>query len=117
MDKALQAKHLNLRVTSPLSVLVTYGLLAALVGVVWRPGSLVVAGTLSLALLALNARLYRFFWRKRGFGFAIRIIPWHWLYYLYNGLAFFIGTARRLAPRRRVPKADLPKARGEWSDK
>ena len=57
MDKALQAKHLNLRVTSPLSVLVTYGLLAALVGVVWRPGSLVVAGTLSLALLALNARL------------------------------------------------------------
>jgi hypothetical protein len=49
---------------------------------------------LSVSLLALNVPVYRFFVRQRGLWFALQVIPWHWLYYLYSGLAFAIGTTR-----------------------
>jgi glycosyltransferase involved in cell wall biosynthesis len=103
---------LNLRPSSRISVLMTYGLLGTLVGVGWWPSFSVIAGTLSLALLMLNAPLYHFFQRKRGLRFAIQTIPWHWLYYLYSGLAFAIGIARYLATRRTVLKVSFPKRYG-----
>jgi len=43
-------------------------------------------------LLGLNFGAYRFYQRKRGLLFAIRAVPWHWLYYLYGGLAFALGV-------------------------
>jgi glycosyltransferase involved in cell wall biosynthesis len=87
---------LNLRLSSRASVMLTYGLLGALVGVWWWPGSLAIVGVLIVSLLALNAPLYRFFQRKRGLWFAAQTIPWHWFYYFYSGLAFAIGVARYL---------------------
>jgi len=83
---------LNLRLSSRVSVLLTYGLLVTGVSGWWWPGSLVVAGIIILLLLALNMPVYRFFWRKRGLWFAMRTVPWHWLYYLYSGLAFALGV-------------------------
>ena len=50
------------------------------------------AGTLILPLLLLNASLYSFFLRKRGLWFTLKVIPWHWFYYLYGGLAFGIAV-------------------------
>jgi hypothetical protein len=82
---------LNLRLSSRVSVGLTYGLLVAGVGGWWWPGSFVIAGLLALLLLTLNAPLYRFFRRKRGLWFAARTVPWHWLYYFYSGLAFAVG--------------------------
>lgn len=91
---------LNVRVSSGISVLLTYGLLGSFIGA-WRwAGFWAVAAMLGLALLALNAPLYRFFQRKRGLWFAIRALPWHWLYHLYCGLAFVIGVARYFVLRR-----------------
>lgn len=93
---------LNLRHSSRFSVMLTYGLLGAFFGAWWWPKFLLVAGALSLSLLALNAPLYRFFWHKCGLHFAIQIIPWHWFYYLYSGLAFAIGLARYVLRTRRL---------------
>jgi len=98
---------LNLRLSSRVSVMLTYGLLGALVGAWWWPGSLAVAGALSLSLLALNTPLYRFFQRKRGLRFAVQTIPWHWFYFFYSGLAFVVGVARYLIHSRRLPRASL----------
>jgi hypothetical protein len=83
---------LNLRYSSRASVLLTYGFLCALIGAWWWPGALVIAAAAMVALLALNAPVYRFFRRQRGLWFALGVIPWHWLYYFYSGLAFAIGS-------------------------
>ena len=85
---------LNLGFTSRLSVVSVYLLLAALVAAWWLPGLLGVALGLSLLLLGLNLPVYRFFIAKRGFWFTLGVIPWHWFYYIYSGLAFAIGTIR-----------------------
>lgn len=103
---------LNLRSCSRFSVILVYALLGALVAVWWWPASLAFAGTLTLALLALNQPLYRFFQRKRGLCFAILTIPWHWFYYLYSGLAFAIGVVRYLFRRHRSPGASLSETLG-----
>jgi glycosyltransferase involved in cell wall biosynthesis len=84
---------LNLNVSNRLSVVFTFGLLATLLAAFWWTGFLALAGVLSLALLVLNAPVYRFFLDKRGFWFTLQVIPWHWLYFFYCGLAFAIGTA------------------------
>jgi glycosyltransferase involved in cell wall biosynthesis len=77
------SNDLNLGLNSRLSVILTYGLVISLLAALWSPG-----------FLAVALQVYRFFHHKRGFWFALRVIPWHWLYYLYGGLAFAIGTAR-----------------------
>ena len=108
---------LNVGVSSRISVLLAYGLVGSLIGAWWWAGFWALAATLGLALLAVNAPLYRFFHCKRGLWFTTRAIPWHWLYYLYCGLAFVIGVVRYLAPRPRVAGVGLARTRGEWSGK
>jgi glycosyltransferase involved in cell wall biosynthesis len=92
---------LNLRHSSRASVMLVYVLLVALAAARWWPGFLAVAGAAILLLLALNAPVYRFFLRRRNLWFALRVIPWHWLYYFYSGLAFAIGLTRYSFNRRR----------------
>jgi len=87
---------LNLGLSSRLSVILVYSLLGAFIGAWWWTGFLAVAVVLSLLLLTINAPVYRFFLDKRGFWFALCVIPWHWFYYLYGGLAFAIGTVQYL---------------------
>ena len=84
---------LNLKLSSRISLILTYGLLVTLVTLWWWPLA-GVAGGLAIALLWLNWPVYRFFHQKRGFWFALCTIPWHWFYFLYSGLAFAIGTMR-----------------------
>jgi glycosyltransferase involved in cell wall biosynthesis len=101
---------LNLRFSSRLSVIMTYFLLATLIGGGWWPGFFVVAGGLALSLFVLNRPLYRFFSRKRGFWFMIKTIPWHWFYYFYSGLAFAIGLGQFLFSRHKSYKISLSAA-------
>lgn len=95
---------LNLRWTSRASTLLVYMLTVLLLVSNGSSLRLGLAGSALLALFALNASLYRFFWRKRGGWFAIRAIPWHWFYYAYSGLAFGVGAMRFLTRNRRVPQ-------------
>lgn len=85
---------LNLQVSSRISVMLTFGQLITLIGAWWWPGLLAVASVLSVLLLVLNASVYRFFRRQRGLWFTLQVIPWHWFYYFYSGIAFAIGTVR-----------------------
>jgi len=68
------------------------------------------AAAASLAVfLFLNRGFYFFFGRERGALFALRVLPFHLLYYLYSGVALAIGVGRhvgrRLASGRGRPKA------------
>ncbi|WNN91792.1 hypothetical protein [Gloeocapsopsis dulcis] len=85
---------MNLQLSSRLSVISIFALLGAAIGSVWWTTLLGVVVVLSGVLLALNAPVYNFFVRQRGWWFALRVIPWHWLYYFYCGLAYAIGTSR-----------------------
>ncbi len=80
---------LNLRTSRRVCVVLSWVLPAALLLAWWW-----VAGAIALALLALNADVYRFFLRKRGVLFTLGVIPWHWFYYWYSGAAFAVGVWR-----------------------
>lgn len=107
---------LNLQHSNRISVLLTCGLVGALVGAWWQPGSVAVAWALALALLVLNAPLYHFFQRKRGFRFALQTVPWHWFYYLYSGFAFGLGVVRYVFRGPRSRWAGFRESAGDWSD-
>jgi glycosyltransferase involved in cell wall biosynthesis len=108
---------LNLRFSSRLSVILTYGLLLALIGGLWWPGLFAVACVLILSLLIINAPVYGFFLEKRGLWFMIRALPWHGFYYFYSGLAFAIGLGRSLLFRHRSPKPGLSAATKGYRDR
>jgi len=90
---------LNLRMSSRISVICGYLLLFTLLGAVWVPWLLVPAAFFVMLLVVLNWGLYRFFRDKRGMGFALKAIPWHWFYFFYSDLAFCIGFAKFQAKR------------------
>ncbi len=50
-----------------------------------------------VTLVVLNRDVYAFFFRKRGFWFALGVVPWHWLYYLYSSGTFAICAAAHYA--------------------
>ena len=87
---------LNIRHSERLCVVLAYGLVGTLVGAIWWVPLLSVGALIMVALVVINAPLYRFFLKKRGLRFALQSVPWHWLYYLYSGLAFVIGLARHI---------------------
>ncbi|MBD1868182.1 glycosyltransferase [Cyanobacteria bacterium FACHB-471] len=102
---------LNLKTSSRVSLVLTYGLLIALAASFWWLPALGLAGILSLSLLLLNFSVYQFFQHKRGLWFAVRTVPWHWLYFLYSGLAFAIGTIRYHIRQYRLPKPSSLKSK------
>lgn len=65
-----------------------------LIGSMFAPCLLIFSAFLMVVLLGLNSYLYRFFKDKRGLGFAVKTIPWHWFYLFYSGLAFAIGYVK-----------------------
>jgi GT2 family glycosyltransferase len=92
---------LNVKTTDRLSVVLAFGLLAALLAG-WRwPALLGVAGLALLATLALNAGLFRFFRRRRGVLFAASTIPLYWAFLLISGVGFALGVLRHLFGRGR----------------
>ncbi|MEM9809330.1 MAG: glycosyltransferase [Cyanobacteria bacterium P01_D01_bin.56] len=79
---------LNLSHSNRISVVLVFGLIACLLFSLFIP----VLGWgilgLALGLLFINRGVYQFFYRQRGFWFTLRVIPWHWFYFLYGGAAF-----------------------------
>ena len=82
---------LNLGWSSRLSVILVYSFLLSLLACWWQWKLLILAAIISILLININASVYRFFSDKRGVLFALSVLPWHWLYYFYSGLAFVIG--------------------------
>lgn len=100
------AHDLNLQTHNRVSVAAAWMLaLSLLAGLFLPPLWLISVGT-AVLLLTLNWPLYRWFAGKRGWPFALLVIPWHWLYYLYNGLSFSVGAAQHVTSRRRSQPHD-----------
>jgi len=85
---------LNLNWTNRLSVILIYLFLIALIATWWWFPSSAIAVILAITLLVINRFVYQFFLSHKGYVFALKVIPWHWLYYFYSGLAFAIGIIR-----------------------
>ncbi|MBW1902450.1 MAG: glycosyltransferase [Deltaproteobacteria bacterium] len=84
---------LNLRLSARISVVCVYAFVLSLCAVPFSPLLFVPAVIFAVMLFILNWDLYRFFKNRRGLGFVLKTIPWHWLYFLYSGLAFAVGLA------------------------
>lgn len=82
---------LNLQTHNRVSVVTLWLLIFSLLAAPWAPSLFIFGLGLAGLLLVLNRGLYRWFAARRGPGFALRVIPWHWLYYGYNAIAFAIG--------------------------
>lgn len=91
---------LNLHISNRVCVASSFLLAGSLVAVGWWSPAGLVAGLAALVLLILNVAVYRFFLVKRGWWFTLRVIPWHWFYFLYSGVAFTCGVAHHLVRRR-----------------
>jgi len=111
LSRGQPVNDLNLGWSSRASVVSAYLLIVTLFLAVWWPAALLIAALLSIALLFLNADLYVYLTHKRGLTFALRAIPWHWLYYLYSGLAFGIGLTQHLLLRHAKPLQSTPSAK------
>lgn len=106
---------LNLRVSERVSVALLLTLLACLVAALWWRGTALAALAAAVGVVAINAPFYRFLGRQRGATFAIRAVPVHWLYLLYSGVVFGIGTAwfaiRPVGGERRQESSDSDRSR------
>jgi glycosyltransferase involved in cell wall biosynthesis len=91
LQEGKMTNDLNLSLASRLSVVFLYSALASVVGAIWNPWLLGVAFLCSALLFLLNLPVYQFFRTKRGKWFMFKVIPYHWLYYGYSGLAFCVG--------------------------
>lgn len=110
-DRTFNA-DLNLNHTNRISVILTFALVASLaaslVASEFMPWLLGVVAVLALGLLAINWDVYRFFYHKRGLWFALRVVPWHWFYFLYGGLAFAYGSLRHFSSQLHLPQPPMP---------
>jgi glycosyltransferase involved in cell wall biosynthesis len=93
---------LNVTTAQRVSVMLVYLTALAVVGAIWFPLALAVAGALAVAVTTLNWDFYRYIALHRNVWFALRAIPVHWLYFGYCGfsvvwgvLAFLISGERK----------------------
>ena len=93
-QRYMLVNDLNLNISTRISVLLTFMLVAAVVLSTLWPGSILFALIFASALTLINWPVYQFFSNKRGKRFALQVIPWHWLYFGYCGLGYGIGIIR-----------------------
>lgn len=107
-NRMLFVNDLNLQMHNRISVVANYCLpLAMFASVIWSQALMLVAA-LVVCIMVLNLDLYRFFYRKRGALFVLRVVPLHWLYYAYSGLAMGLGVILHYRDRVRRRTATVP---------
>lgn len=90
-QKAGLVNDLNLKITSRISVALSFLLFLLATIALFQVETIVGMGIVATVLLALNLPIYQFFYQKRGIIFLLQTIPLHWLYYFYSGVAFILG--------------------------
>lgn len=99
---------LNLSHRNRWSVVCAFFGIYSLLASIFIPHLLIGAAGCAIALLIINWDVYRFFHQKKGVLFTLRVIPWHWLYFLYGGVAFAYGMLSHFADRLHLPKLPMP---------
>ena len=89
------ADDLNINVSNRISVALIFLLLFTLIASFFIPFLLVLSIFAGIILFLLNLDTYRFFKKKKGIKFTLMVIPWHWLYFFYSGIAFILGALSR----------------------
>ena len=92
VNKSNIINDLNLKTSDRVSVIATYSLIVCFLGALFKLTAIIPGLLLAILLLYLNWDVYNFFYSKRGIIFTAKVIPMHWLYYLYSGLSFALGT-------------------------
>ena len=103
-------QELNLKWSSKASVILVFGLLLSGLGATlasvglasfasWPLAGWVAALLCGIGLLLINLPVYRFFYTKHGWLFALKTVPWHWLYFFYSGVVYaYTNVSYRLRP-------------------
>jgi glycosyltransferase involved in cell wall biosynthesis len=86
------ANTLNVKPAQRVSVALAYLIPPLVIAAFWWPLMSVVALALAVTLTVINLDFYRFFLRRSGWWFTLRVVPLHWLYFWYCGLSFVWGT-------------------------
>jgi GT2 family glycosyltransferase len=90
---------LNLATTTRITVMLTFCLSGTLFLALFWSKALALIPILVIILMYLNIDLYKFFYKKRGLLFTLKAIPWHWLYFMYSGVAFLLGFGKHAVLR------------------
>jgi glycosyltransferase involved in cell wall biosynthesis len=86
------SNDLNTSRSLRISVALAYGVLAALGLLAVTPWAGAAALVMLGGLVALNIGYYRWFARARGWRFALRVLPMHFVHHLCNGVSFLAGS-------------------------
>ncbi len=85
---------LNLGLSYRLSLITSFLLIVASVGVIFTAWAFVLVILFGTAFVALNIPFFRFFRAKRGRRFAAHALAWRFGYDLYSGVGFCYGSLR-----------------------
>ncbi len=80
-------------------------LILAILAVFMTPLSIWFFGVTTILLATffiMNHNFYRFFLKKKGLFFTLKVIPCHLLYYLYSTFGFLIGSCKYLYHKRSI---------------
>ena len=94
---------LNVTRAQRLSIVFAYLSLILLLITIIFPQALLGAGALALTVTILNRDFYRFFRRHKGYRFTLKVIPLHWLYFLYCGFSAVCGAILHYKERIWIP--------------
>ena len=83
---------LNVKPTQRICVALVFLAVGLLAVGSWFPLAFTLAGLVAVVVTLMNLDFYRYLGQRRGPGFVIRVLPVHWLYFLYCGVAFGAGT-------------------------
>lgn len=90
-NPSCRVNELNLQTQQRISVLAVFALAGSIVAAPFYPPLLIGSLVLATLLIWSNRDVYTYFMNCRGFAFTVRVVPMHWLYYLYAGVSFGLG--------------------------
>lgn len=85
---------LNLKPKHKLSALTLILLVASIFMTMMSIWLMLAIPVLLTIYFIMNYEFYKFFLKKKGFIFALKVVPLHILYYFYSILGFFVGSCK-----------------------
>lgn len=82
---------LNLKLSGALSIALSWTGVCLVPLVIYFPQHFYLVFAAFLLGFLINLRTFRFFWKVRGLWFALKVIPLHVLFHLYNGASVIAG--------------------------